>query len=70
MIPFTMVVRSQNIILSFLVTLSAMADSQKRRQVGQGHRGSLAFKQVVHCRRQYHRFAWRVCATAMVVQSL
>jgi hypothetical protein len=48
---FRLPVHSQNIILSFLVTLSAMADSQKRRQVGQGHRGLLVFERVVHGRR-------------------
>jgi hypothetical protein len=33
-------VHSQDIILSFLVTVFAMADSQERRQVGQRNRGS------------------------------
>jgi hypothetical protein len=64
-------VHSQNIILSFLVILFAMADSQKRRQVGQGGIEdhwflSGLFMADVQC----NRFAWRVCAIAMVVQSL
>ena len=36
--------------LSFLITLSAMADSQKGRRVGEGHRGSLVLERVVRGR--------------------
>jgi hypothetical protein len=50
-------VRSQNIILSFLVTLFAMADSQKRRRVGQRHRGSWFLSGLFMAGVQYNRFA-------------
>jgi hypothetical protein len=58
--------------LSFLITLSGMADSQKSRQVEEGHRGSLVLERLVRGRRAVQSscrnwwFAWRVRAIAMV----